>query len=151
MSIWSGLLNKLGIVDTQSGRNPICIFVLDDDARRHRWFQKRFQQDTLDMVETVEEAKEILAQENKYDAVFLDHDLLPEHYEGETDDEVTGYAIAAWLAANPKIQPAAMIMVHTRNADAAIRMVEILRGAKRQVEYVPFPLLEQRIKNYWKS
>jgi uroporphyrinogen-III synthase len=56
-----------------------------------------------------------------------------------------------WLAENPKIQPAATIIVHTRNADAAIRMVEIMRQAGRQVEYIPFPMLEQRIKNYWRS
>ncbi|HZH35321.1 MAG TPA: cyclic-phosphate processing receiver domain-containing protein [Pyrinomonadaceae bacterium] len=150
MSIWQGFLNRLGFVDTKSGRNPIYIFVLDDDSRRHRWFRKRFEHDSLDIAETVEEAKEFL-KEGVYDAVFLDHDLLPEHYEGETDDEMTGYAIAAWLAENPKIQPAATIMVHTRNADAAVRMVEIMRKVGRSVEYVPFPMLEQRIKNYWRS
>ena len=150
MSIWRGLLNRFGLADTKVDRNPIYIFLLDDDRRRHRWFQKRFENDSLDIAETVEEAKEFL-QANNYDAVFLDHDLLPEHYDGTTDDEMTGYAIAAWLSENPKIQPAASIIVHTRNADAAIRMVEKLRMAKRSVEYVPFPMLEQRIKNYWRS
>lgn len=150
MSIWRGLLNRLGLVDTSVGRSPICIFLLDDDRRRHRWFRKRFEQDELDIAETVEEAKEYL-QAGSYDGVFLDHDLLPEHYDGETDDDMTGYAIAAWLAQNPKIQPAATIIVHTRNADAAIRMVEKLRIAGRSVEYVPFPMLDARIKNYWRS
>jgi CheY-like chemotaxis protein len=150
MSIWRGLLNRLGFVDSTVGRSPICIFLLDDDRRRHRWFRKRFENDELDIAETVEEAREYL-QTNNYDGVFLDHDLLPEHYDGETDDEMTGYAIALWLAQNPKIQPAATIIVHTRNADAAIRMVEKLRIAGRNVEYVPFPMLDARIKNYWKS
>jgi hypothetical protein len=150
MSIWQGLLNKFGLTNTTTERAPIYIFLLDDDVRRHRWFRKRFQNDSLDIAETVADAKVFLS-ENNYDAIFLDHDLLPEHYEGETDDEKTGYAIAAWLAENPKIQPAATVLVHTRNADAAIRMVEKLRKAGRNVEYVPFPMLEQRIKNYWKS
>lgn len=149
MSVWRGLLNKLGLASTKAERNPIAVFLLDDDQRRHRWFEKRFAKDALDIAETVSEAKELLSV-NAYDAVFLDHDLLPEHYSSsERDDQRTGYAIAEWLATNPKIQPAARVFAHTRNADAAIRMIEIMRRAGRQVEYVPFPLLEQRIKNYW--
>ena len=149
MSIWRGLLNKLGLAKTKAERGPISVFLLDDDQRRHRWFEKRFATDALDIAETVVEAKELLSA-NSYDAVFLDHDLLPEHYNSsEPDDERTGYAIAFWLAKTPGIQNASRVFVHTRNADAAIRMVEIMRRAGRQVEYAPFPLLEQRIKNYW--
>lgn len=149
MSIWRGLLNRLGLVNTTAERNPIAVFLLDDDQRRHRWFEKRFAKDALDVAETVVRAKELLSA-NSYDAVFLDHDLLPEHYaSNELDDERTGYAVAQWLAANPSIQPAARIFAHTRNADAAIRMIETMREAGRQVEYAPFPLLEQHIKNYW--
>ncbi len=73
---------------------------------------------------------------------------MPEHYHSDTkDDGQTGFAIATWLASEPKIQPASTIMVHTRNADGAIRMVEELRRAGRQAEYVPFPMLAQKIKN----
>jgi hypothetical protein len=149
MSIWLGLLNKLGLAKTKAERAPISVFLLDDDHRRHRWFEKRFANDVLDIAETVAQAKELLSA-NPYDAIFLDHDLLPEHYNShERDDERTGYAIASWLATSPRIQNASRVFVHTRNADAAIRMVEIMRQTGRQVEYVPFPMLEQRIKNYW--
>ena len=149
MSIWQGLLNRLGLARTKAERAPIAVFLLDDDRRRHRWFEKRFATDALDIAENVNEAKQLLSA-NSYDAVFLDHDLLPEHYNSsEPDDERTGYAIAFWLASSPRIQNASRVFVHTRNADAAIRMVEIMRSSGRNVEYVPFPLLEQRIKNYW--
>ncbi len=135
----------------RSGRAPISVFLLDDDTRRHRWFRKRFVNDELDITDQIEEARELLST-NKYDAIFLDHDLIPEHYEtSDHDDERTGVAIAFWLAENHHVQPSAMIIVHTRNADGAIRMVEKLRDAGRQVEYVPFPMLEQRIRNYWKD
>jgi hypothetical protein len=40
-------------------------------------------------------------------------------------------------------------MVHTRNADGAMRMVEELRNAGRTAEYVPFPMLADKIKSYW--
>ena len=82
--------------------------------------------------------------------LFLDHDLHPEHYHAtSTDDERTGYAIASWLGSNPDLQRASTILVHTRNADGAMRMVEELRRAGRAAEYVPFPMLADRIRTYW--
>jgi hypothetical protein len=149
MGILRGVLNKLGLDQVGVKRNPIRVFLLDDDARRHDWFAKRFAGDHLDIADDVAGAREFLSS-NLYDAVFLDHDLLPEHYHSETtDDENTGYAIALWLASRPELQRASTIVVHTRNADGAMRMVEELRRAGRQAEYVPFPLLAQKIRNYW--
>jgi hypothetical protein len=149
MGILRGVLNKLGLNDVKADRNPIRVFLLDDDTRRHVWFAKRFDGDHLDIADDVERARQFLSA-NLYDAIFLDHDLLPEHYHAETtDDENTGYAIAFWLASRPELQRASTILVHTRNADGAMRMVEELRRAGRQAEYVPFPLLAQKIKHYW--
>ncbi len=132
-------------------RNPITVFLLDDDQRRHRWFIKRFEGDDIDIAETVDDAKEFLSQ-YAYDAIFLDHDLLPHHYESNNHDDFasTGYAIAEWLYENKNLQRAATVIVHTRNADGAFRMVEKLRESGRHVEYVPFPMLDLKIKNYWK-
>jgi CheY-like chemotaxis protein len=151
MSVFRNLLVRFGLVDFKAERSPISIFLLDDDKRRHRWFQKRFEGDELDITETVEEAKEFL-QKYAYDAIFLDHDLLPHHYESNEHDDFasTGYAIAEFLNEKKDLQRAATIIVHTRNADGAIKMVEKLRESGRQVEYVPFPMLDIKIKNYWK-
>ncbi|PYS86922.1 MAG: hypothetical protein DMF70_01540 [Acidobacteria bacterium] len=118
------------------------IFLLEDDERRCEWFAKRFKGDELDVSCEVEQAKELL-QTRTYDSIFLDHDLMPEHYGAtESDDERTGYAIAAFLASRPDLQRAATIMVHSFNADGAMRMVEELRSAGRQAEYIPFHFLE---------
>jgi len=151
MSVFRNLLVRFGLVDFKAERSPISIFLLDDDKRRHRWFQKRFEGDELDITETVGEAKEFL-QKYAYDAIFLDHDLLPHHYESNEHDDFasTGYAIAEFLNEKKDLQRAATIIVHTRNADGAIKMVEKLRESGRQVEYVPFPMLDIKIKNYWK-
>ena len=151
MGIFRNIMLKLGLADLSADRAPISVFLLDDDHRRHRWFAKRFVGDDLDIAENVEDAKEFLA-ENSYDAVFLDHDLLPHHYESNDHDDYhqTGYAIAKWLNENPDVQRAATIIVHTRNADAAIRMVEKLRETGRNVEYCAFPMLDLKIKNYWR-
>lgn len=151
MSILRSLLIKFGLASFKAERTPIAVFLLDDDKRRHRWFQKRFEGDELYIAETVEQAKELL-QENSYDAIFLDHDLLPHHYESNEHDDFasTGYAIAEFLDENRNIQRASTIIVHTRNADAAIRMVEKIRESGRTCEYCAFPMLDLKIKNYWK-
>ena len=149
MSFLHSLLTKLGLTSIRAERHPIKVFLLDDDDRRHRWFRSHFKGDFLDIADTVLKAQEML-QATSYDAIFLDHDLHPEHYHAEsTDDERTGYAVALWLSNNPDIQKASTILVHTRNADGAMRMVEELRRAGRSAEYVPFPMLTERIKRYW--
>lgn len=141
---------KLGWANLNAERSPINVFLLDDDRRRHRWFRDRFKGDELDIAETVEEAKEYL-RDYTYDAIFLDHDLLPDHYKSNDHDDFgnTGRAIADWLKENRELQRAATIIVHTRNADAAIGMVETLRESGRTVEYCAFPMLDLKIKNYW--
>lgn len=149
MNLWHSLLSKLGLKSVRADRHPIRVFLLDDDERRHRWFTARFMGDYIDIANNVTEAQELLSA-SSYDAIFLDHDLHPEHYHAEsTDDERTGYAVAVWLGSNPELQRASTILVHTRNADGAMRMVEELRRAGRNADYVPFPLLAERIKKYW--
>jgi len=151
MGIFHGLMIRFGLADTSVDRGPIRVMLLDDDERRHRWFRKRFAGDHLDVAATVEEAKDLLV-EGPYDAIFLDHDLLPHHYESNSHDDFasTGYAIAEFLCEHAELSRAATIIVHTRNADAAIPMVQKLREKGRNVEYCAFPLLDNKIKNYWK-
>jgi CheY-like chemotaxis protein len=151
MGLIRSLLIRFGLADLSAERAAISVMLLDDDERRHRWFQKRFEGDDLVIAANVDEAKELLAEDN-YDAIFLDHDLLPHHYESNDHDdfESTGYAIAEWLHDRPDVQRAATIIVHTRNADAAVRMVQKLRDCGRNVEYCAFPYLDLKIKNYWK-
>jgi CheY-like chemotaxis protein len=151
MGVFRNLLFRFRLADPKAERAPISVFLLDDDKRRHKWFEKRFIGDGLDVAETVEKAIELLA-ENSYDAIFLDHDLLPHHYESNDHDDFasTGMAVAEWLNERSDVQRAATIIVHTRNADAAIPMVTKLRESGRNVEYCAFPMLDLKIKNYWK-
>jgi CheY-like chemotaxis protein len=150
MRVLHSLLEKIGLNKTAIERHPIRVFLLDDDSRRHKWFEVRFKGDFIHVAKNVAQAQKLLS-ENSYDAIFLDHDLHPEHYASfDHDDERTGYAVAAWLASNPELQRGSTILVHTRNADGAMRMVEEMRRAGRSAEYVPFPMLAERIKHYWK-
>jgi len=151
MGMFRNLLVRFGLAELKVERSPINVFLLDDDERRHRWFQRRFDGDDLAIADNVEDAKSMLA-DTTYDAIFLDHDLLPHHYESNDHDDFarTGYAIAEWLNTRPDLQKAATIIVHTRNADAAIPMVQKLRESGRNVEYCAFPMLDLKIRNYWK-
>lgn len=144
------MMIRFGLADMRAERNPIRVMLLDDDERRHRWFKKRFAGDELDVAATVAKAKELLS-ESSYDAIFLDHDLLPHHYESNDhgDEANTGFAVAEFLKERPGLQRAATIIVHTRNADAALIMVTTLRESGRNVEYCAFPYLDLKIKNYW--
>jgi hypothetical protein len=148
MGVVGRLLNKLGLATTDGDRHPIRIFLLEDDERRCEWFAKRFKGDQLDVACDVARAKELL-QTRTYDSIFLDHDLMPEHYGSSTsDDERTGYAIASFLASRPELQRSSTILVHSYNSEGAIRMIEELRGGGRHAEYIPFHLLEERIRKY---
>ena len=145
MSILQGLLDKIGLGGSLQ-RRPLRVFLLDDDTLRHEWFAKQFKGERLDIAADPARAVELLAA-NYYDVIFLDHDLLPEHYYAEEfDDERSGYAVARWLAESPARHAAATIIAHTRNADGALRMVELLRRTGRQAEHVPFHMLTPRIK-----
>lgn len=150
MGIVRSLMIRFGLADMSAERNPIRLLLLDDDERRHRWFKKRFVGDNLDVAVNVAQAKRLLL-EFAYDAIFLDHDLLPHHYESNDhgDEANTGQAIAEFLNEHPELQRAATIIVHTRNADAAIGMVTTLRETGRNVEYCAFPYLDLKIKSYW--
>src|SRR5437773_10015408 len=109
MGVLERLKQKLGIASPDAGRHPIRVFLLEDDERRCEWFAKRFKGDQLDIVCDVPHAKELL-EKRQYDSIFLDHDLMPEHYGSDTtDDERTGYAIAHFLASRPDLQRSATI------------------------------------------
>ena len=146
MGILRGLLDKIGLGDRRVRRERVRVFLLDDDAMRHEWFARQFKGDSVDVAADPARAIEMLAS-NYYDVIFLDHDLLPEHYFAEEfDDERSGYAVARWLAERPERLSASHIIVHTRNADGALRMVELLRRVGRQAEHVPFQMLAPKIK-----
>ena len=117
------------------------ILVVEDDARRRIWFEARFADCERYMTDQVAVAIQWLS-EWDYDLIFLDHDLLEEHYcEVIADDGQTGYVVAAWLANNPERQTQAQIIIHSLNYPGSDRMLEVLQSAGRRAEHVPFPHL----------
>ena len=63
MNFFRNLLIRFGLTDAVAERTPISVFLLDDDERRHQWFEKRFEGDVVTITETVDEAKKCLEAE----------------------------------------------------------------------------------------
>ena len=122
------------------------ILIVEDDETRCAWFHQKFAGHEQDVTCDVAQAVQWLT-EREYGVILLDHDLADEHYfSNEPDDERTGYAVAAWLAAHPDRQRDAMIVIHSLNYPGAQRMLETLRDAGRDAEHVPFHYLQMELR-----
>ena len=117
------------------------ILIVEDDELRRCWFREQFAQFECDVTDQVAVAIQWLTQRD-YDLIFLDHDLIEEHYFIEAaDDGLTGYTVAAWLAENPDRQLQAQIIIHSLNYSGSQRMLELMQNAGRKAEHLPFPHL----------
>jgi CheY-like chemotaxis protein len=122
------------------------ILIVEDDEARCIWFRQQFADDELDVTCDVGQALTWLA-EREYQTILLDHDLLQEHYfSDERDDERTGYAVAAWLAAHTDSQRKATVIIHSLNYLGAERMLDTLREAGREAEHIPFPYMQAGLR-----
>ncbi|MDT5262474.1 MAG: Cyclic-phosphate processing Receiver domain [Acidobacteriota bacterium] len=122
------------------------ILIVEDDEARCAWFRERLKNRQLDVTCDVRTAIEWLV-ERDYEIILLDHDLADEHYfSNEPDDERTGYAVARWLADNPTTHRDAQIVIHSLNYTGAQRMLELLRGAGRDAEHIPFHYLQTGLR-----
>ncbi len=122
------------------------VLIVEDDETRCTWFRERLPGRQLDVTCDARTAISWLL-ERDYEAVFLDHDLVEEHYfSDQRDDERTGYAVARWLADNPTSQRDSLIIIHSLNYEGAGRMLAALRDAGRDVEHVPFHLLQSGLR-----
>jgi CheY-like chemotaxis protein len=122
------------------------VLIVEDDESRCEWFRHRLAHCELDETCSVEEAIDWLGV-REYELILLDHDLRDEHYfSDERDDEHTGYAVAAWLAAHPSAHQRATVVVHSLNYAGARRMVELLLEAGFDAEHIPFPLLQSGLR-----
>ena len=122
------------------------ILIVEDDAERCGWFRARLAGYELDVTCDVRVAAAWLA-EREYDAIMLDHDLAEEHYfSNAPDDERTGYAVAAWLAAHPEHSRDALIIIHSLNYHGAERMRALLLDAGRDAQCIPFHHLRSALR-----
>ena len=130
------------MTEEQSSR----ILLVEDDPERCVWFNRKLSSHQIDCTADVLQAIQWLSTHH-YDTIFLDHDLITEHYTSNApDDTRTGYAVAAWLASHPHLQRDATIVIHSLNFVGAGRMLDLLHDAGLDAEHIPFPLLQTGLK-----
>ena len=99
------------------------ILILEDDPIRMKIFNRKLFNHTIDHAEHAADAIDFL-KANKYDLIFLDHDL------GDTqinfDPEDCGMLVAQYIAANNIETP---VIIHSFNVVAAGKMLELLTSA----------------------
>ena len=101
------------------------VLVLDDDLDRVAWFRNRLP--NAEFAHTADEAVKMLAA-NKYQAVFLDHDLTEEHYTKPTlkSFKGTGQEVARFMNT---MKYKGVVVIHSRNLLGADMMMEYLPNA----------------------
>ena len=113
--------------------SPPTLF-LDDSAGRQQRFAQQHPHAMI--VSTAEEAISMLKL-HKFSIVHLDHDLGDEIFVN-SDRPDTGMEVVRWIVENRPV--VGNVVVHTMNHEAGPLMVERLREAGYDAEWMPFSL-----------
>ncbi len=121
------------------------ILFVDDDPIRHQYFAKKFTDNTKFEVTqvTLVETAMVLLQNEKWDLVFLDHDMadhepLNEIREMYGTHKLTGQTITRFIKTLPNSMHPKEVIVHSWNIEAAIKMVQDLESVGILAKQIPF-------------
>lgn len=115
------------------------VFILEDDSNRVDLFLEWLKGHSITLVASCEDAD---AFDPPYDVIFLDHDLGGRQLEAHEDCGLTFLKLVA-----TRINPEAVVVVHSYNAEGARNMLNVLADLKHPKRvYQPFgPSLKQII------
>ena len=113
------------------------MLVLDDDARRHEWFDAQLT--GHHSVWSAEDARRALEDNPRYDLVFLDHDLAVDFAVVPAVWGEDGRTVARFIADMPEDRRPAMAHIHSSNWGGAMEMEAILAAAGITVTRAEFP------------
>lgn len=106
---------------------------------RHAGFKRRLIGCNLTHTRTAEEAIAALGND-KFDYVFLDHDLGGEVF--VASDKGTGYEVVQWICRHPDKISGSQIIVHSYNFAGATNMVkELGRNGIKSIK-MPYPCVD---------
>lgn len=119
------------------------ILILDDDKERHKVFRFKLSTAILSHARTFSEFIEKL-RNNKYDLIFLDHDLndFPDAESKDHIGHITGYDAAKVILLQDKKNYPATIVVHSANPWGAERIKNVLSLSGIVVYTEVFPCTE---------
>lgn len=102
------------------------VLILEDDPNRINLFKRALcGTNYIKITDNAQECIKFLS-EQKWDVLFLDHDLGGRVYVKETEN--TGYEVALWLEEHKDKQPNTII-IHSYNPEGAKRMNQALPNA----------------------
>lgn len=102
------------------------VLILEDNDDRIKIFKRLFL--NADIVKTAKEAIDLVAK-NKYDIIFLDHDLGGEVYV-DSEHENTGYQVAKFIMYEDNPNKITEVIVHSMNWWGANNIKTVIRHAK---------------------
>jgi len=111
------------------------VFVLEDDEKRVEWINKNFDKRVkMDLVDTADDAINLL-RNNKYDIIFLDHDLGGEQMV-DSNYHNTGATVAKMIHETENKN--STVIVHSYNPIGANNMMSSMRDHKIKCHYCFF-------------
>ena len=113
------------------------IFILEDNDERIKLFNRWFSKHTLVFSKEVNDAFKKI-QFDKFDLIFLDHDLDNRHYV-DSNEENTGYQLAKMI--HETVNKHTKVIVHSLNIVGVRNMLPCLTS--NEAEYIPFGSFNQ--------
>lgn len=111
------------------------ILIVDDSEERVKAFASKLQDHYIYVAYDANQAYAAIHQEDRFDYIFLDHDLCGGVY--ENSDEKSGYGVAKYLVSIPEKYPQRVI-IHSLNPSGAKNIEEALKSAGIICNRVPF-------------
>jgi len=106
------------------------VLVLDDDESRHRRFALNLIGHEVAHVYSYDELAEAVEEaDEKFEVMYLDHDLCEDHYRGASSEDCgveDGRDAARHIARLPPERRPNLVFVHSMNHSGAKEMVSIL-------------------------
>jgi hypothetical protein len=112
------------------------ILVFEDMLERKKHFAKNLIGANVDYSEDALEAKLMIAK-NRYEVIFLDHDMNLETNTSSTYDGNNGYSVACFIKEHPEFAPK-VVIVHSCNAPGGDAIMFVLRDSIDELHRIPF-------------
>lgn len=113
------------------------ILIVDDMETRHDSFRGWLPEAERVHVYNYDQAVKAL-QGDKFDVVYLDHDLSEMQTLGLEDSEQSGYDVALYISKLKATKKPGRVVIHTWNPVGARRIAEVLHAAKISFVRQPF-------------
>lgn len=115
------------------------ILIIEDIEFRQKFIQECLDIDNADWSQRAEEGLELLAK-NKYDVVFLDHDII--------GAKSGSYLTLHWYQNHKALATQKpVVIIHSMNQEGASKMENHLKGVSKITKKIPFRLIVQKKVN----